>query len=214
MQREIPQGGRILPGSSTRKEAPMRRSIAMCGLVVLCVAVAACTTAPPPRVETGGPATPEPEAAPPEAPEEQAEAPEMTPGLGIPVPPGARHENLTCFTGTEDRQARIGVELINDQVAYFAFYSKWRPRTCSLDAGRGDAFSQWADADNYSTVTLADHNGELRIERESGGAYRFGFVDVDRTRYCGMPGKINGSLTVTRGKDSCVVEGIMDGHAM
>jgi hypothetical protein len=147
------------------------------------------------------------------AQEEEAETPGMTQGEPIPVPPGAHHENLTCFTGTEDRQARIGVELINDQVAYFAFYSKWRPRTCSLESARGDAFSRWSDNGKYFTVRLADHKGELRIERE-GGAYRFGFFDVDRVRYCGMPGKINGSLTVTRGKASCVVEGIMDGHAL
>lgn len=191
----------------------MSRSIAILGIAVLCAAVAACSSTPPPREEPKGPAVTEPEPATPESMQGEVETPGLTPGEPVPVPPGARHENLTCFTGTEDRQARIGVELINDQVAYFAFYSKWRPRTCSLEAGRGDALSQWSGNGNDFTVMLADHKGELRIERK-GGAYQFGFFDVDRVRYCGMPGKINGTLTVTRGKDSCVVEGIMDGHAM
>lgn len=193
----------------------MSRSIAMCGVAALCAVVAACSSTPPPREEPKAPVVTEPEAEPatPEPVQGEAETPGATPGEPVPVPPGARHENLTCFTGTEDRQARIGVELINDQVAYFAFYSKWRPRTCSLEAGRGDALSQWSGNGKYFTVTLADHKGELHIERD-GAAYRFGFFDVDRVRYCGMPGKINGSLTVTRGKNSCVVEGIMDGHAM
>jgi len=194
----------------------MSRSIAMCGIVVLCVTVAACGNVPSSRPRPSEPAAPQPESevVPPETAQDGAEASGLAQGEPVPVPPGARHENLTCFSGSEDRQARIGIELINDRVAYFAFYSKWRPRTCSLDATRGDALSRWADGEGYSTVTLADRKGELRIERKGGGTYRFGFYNVDRVRYCGMPGKINGTLTVTRGKDSCVVEGIMDGHAM
>lgn len=194
----------------------MSRLISLRGAAVLCVTLAACSNVPtsPPRPSEPEVTQPEPEVTLPETTEEEAETPGTAQGEPFPVPPGARHENLTCFSGTEDRQARIGVELINGQVAYFAFYSKWRPRTCSLDAGRGDSLSRWADGSNYSTVTLADRKGKLRIERMGGGSYQFGFVDVDRVRYCGMPGKINGTLTVTRGKGSCIVKGIMEGHAM
>lgn len=194
----------------------MSRSMAMCATVAFCFTLAACSSAPTSRPRPSEPAVeqPESEVAPPETAQEEAESPGLAQGEPIPVPPGARHENLTCFTGTDERQARIGVELINDQVAYFAFYSKWRPRTCSLDAARGSSLSRWADGEGYSTVTLPDRKGQLRIERKGGGSYQFGFYDVDRVRYCGMPGKINGTLTVTRGKDSCLVEGIMDGHAM
>ncbi len=193
----------------------MKRSIDMCGAVVLCVAVTACSNLPQPKDETTGTALPEPdnEAAAMEMEQEQSEASAMAQDQpGSPEQRRGRRENLTCFTGTKDRHARIGVELLNGQVNYFAYYSKWRPRTCSLEAGRGDPYSRWTDGGGYSTVTLADHKGQLRIERE-GGAYRFAFFDVDRGRYCGMPGKINGSLTVIRGKSSCEVHGIMDGHA-
>lgn len=137
--------------------------------------------------------------------------------MGLPVAeaprPAIRRENLACFTGDEDRHARIGVELVNDQVTYFAYYSKWKPRTCSIEAQRGGPYSRWTDNGSISTVTLVDQKGTLRIERK-GGAYRFAFVNVDRGRYCGMDGRINGSLTVTRGKRSCVVQGVMDGHAL
>lgn len=136
--------------------------------------------------------------------------------MGLPVAearPSVRRENLTCFSGTEDRHARIGVELVNNQVNYFAYYSKWKPRTCSIEARRGGPFNKWTDNGSVATVRLVDEKGMLRIERK-GNDYRFAFIDVDRGRYCGMDGKINGSLTVTRGKRSCVVQGIMDGHAL
>lgn len=188
----------------------MARAIAKCGVALLCALAGSCSNAPSSRNETGGPAPAETgsEVTGPESAQDQAEVQHLG-----EVRPGTGHENLTCSAGSEDRQARIGVKLINGEVAYFAYYSKWRPRTCSLEAGRGDGLSRWTGNGRYSTVTLADRKGTLRIEHE-GGAYRFGFVNVDRGRYCGMPGKINGSLTVTRGKANCVVEGVMDGHAM
>lgn len=138
--------------------------------------------------------------------------------MGLPIAeaparPAIRREVLACFTGTEDRHARIGVEVVNSQVTYFAYYSKWKPRTCSIEAHRDGPYSKWVDNGSTSTVRLVDEKGTLRIERK-GNDYRFAFIDVDRMRYCGMDGKINGSLTVTRGKRSCVVQGVMDGHAL
>ena len=193
----------------------MRRTARIGTVVTLCVVMNACSSLPSSRDRTG------------ESPASRRQSgtvvPEITrhpadsPGLGpsqpdAPLLQAGRREHLTCFAGTKDRHARIGVELVDDQVNYFAYYSRWRPRTCSIEAGRGDPYSRWTDNGTYSRVTLADHNGELRIVQE-GDAYRFAFFDVDRARYCGMEGKINGSLTVRRGEDSCVVEGVMDGHA-
>ncbi|MEK6594269.1 MAG: hypothetical protein AABZ67_14445 [Pseudomonadota bacterium] len=133
-------------------------------------------------------------------------------GLSVAEAPSKRLEKLTCFTGEEDRHARIGVELVNGQVTSFAYYSKWKPRTCSIEARRDGPYSRWEDKGAASTVTLTDQKGVFLIERKGGG-YRFSFRDVDRGRYCGMDGKINGSLTVMRGSSKCEVQGIMDGHA-
>jgi len=190
----------------------MMRSISQCGAIALCVAVTACSSLPPPKVETIGTAAPESDVAELGVTEDQPDIVAMAPEWA-PARPGARRENLTCYTGTDDRHARIGVQLVDGKVSYFAYYSKSRPRTCSLEAGRRDPYSRWTDSDGYSTVTLADRKGRLRIDNV-GGSYRFAFFDVDRVRYCGMQGKINGSLTVTRGKSSCEVQGVMDGHAM
>src|SRR5688500_12253050 len=55
-------------------------------------------------------------------------------------------ETLTCRLGTEDRHARIGVVVIGDKVDSFAYYSKWKPRTCSIYLQRNrDHFSRWTD---------------------------------------------------------------------
>jgi hypothetical protein len=43
---------------------------------------------------------------------------------------------------------------------------------------------------------------------------KFLFRDIDRERFCGMPGKITGSLTVTRGRAQCELEGVMDEYVM
>ncbi|MDH3314605.1 MAG: hypothetical protein OER43_02395 [Gammaproteobacteria bacterium] len=120
-------------------------------------------------------------------------------------------EQLTCFTGVRDRHARIGVQVVNGKVDYFAFYSKRKPRTCSIDVGRDSSSGRWEDKGATSKVTLMEDTGVLLIDHKSGG-YRFVFRNVDRMRYCGMYGKINGSLTVMPGKKKCVVQGIMDGH--
>jgi len=131
---------------------------------------------------------------------------------GIPFESAARRvEILTCFAGIQDRHARIGVQLVNGMVNHFSFYSKAKPRTCSIDADRNGAFSHWEDVGAVSKVTLAEEKGVLLINRKGRG-YHFLFRDVDRMRYCGMDGTINGSLTVTRGKIQCDVQGIMDGH--
>jgi len=123
-----------------------------------------------------------------------------------------RLEKLACKTGTEDRQARIGIEVFRGKVNYFAYYSKWKPRTCSIDVRRGDAYSRWEDHGATSKVTLVDDKGIFLINGKK-GRYRFVFRNVDRMRYCGMDGKINGSLTIIRGKSKCVLHGVMDGHA-
>jgi len=122
-----------------------------------------------------------------------------------------RIEKLACFTGIQDRHARIGVQLIDGKVDYFAYYSKWKPRTCSVAAERNGPYSHWEDAGQTSKVTLVDNKGFFTIDRK-GGTLRFVFHDIDRMRYCGMSGKINGSLTVVRGKSKCVIDGVMDNH--
>src|SRR4029079_12357430 len=46
---------------------------------------------------------------------------------------GVKYEKLACKIGTEDEQARIAVLLADGKVESFAYYSKWKPRTCSMD---------------------------------------------------------------------------------
>ena len=56
---------------------------------------------------------------------------------------------------------------------------------------------------------LVPRNGTLiQVNRNE---YQLFFREVDRMHYCGMMGKLNGSMTVTRGpKRQCLVNGIMD----
>ena len=118
-------------------------------------------------------------------------------------------EKLACRLGTEDQHARIAVELHNGKVNNFAYYSKWKPRTCSMEVGRGDAYSKWEDTGNVTVVTLIEDKGAFLIDHER-NRYKFIFRDIDRMRYCGMEGKVSGSLTVYRGRPQCVLDGVMD----
>ena len=117
-------------------------------------------------------------------------------------------EQLACRLGSEDQHARIAVELVGGKVNRFAYYSKWKPRTCSMEVERDDAYSKWEDYGNVTTVTLVEEKGAFLIDHER-GKYHFIFREIDRMRYCGMEGKVNGSLTIFRGNQRCVVEGVM-----
>ena len=115
-------------------------------------------------------------------------------------------EVLACRLGTEDRHARIAVVLIGGKTDSFAYYSKWKPRTCSVYLQRlRDPYSKWADNGNITTVSI--DKGAFLIEHRKNGEYHFIFRDVDRERYCGMDGVINGSLTIKRGSEQCVLDG-------
>ena len=118
-------------------------------------------------------------------------------------------EKLTCKLGTEDRHARIAVELIGGRTKSIAYYSKWKPRTCSVHIVRDDAYSNWEDTGHVTIVTLKEEKGSFLIDHEK-QFVKFLFRDIDRERFCGMAGKITGSLTVTRGREQCELEGVMD----
>lgn len=120
-----------------------------------------------------------------------------------------RLEKLSCKLGTEDRHARIAVELIGGRVKSFAYYSKWKPRTCSVYIVRDDAYSQWKDTGGVTLVTLSEEKGAFLIDHGR-RAVKFLFRGIDRERFCGMEGKITGTLTVTRGRSRCELEGVMD----
>ena len=132
--------------------------------------------------------------------------------LKMPANPGpalrGKTETLTCTDGTEDRHARIGVVLVGGKVDGFAYYSKWKPRTCSIYLQRNrDGYSRWVDKGNVTNVSL--ERGLFLIEHKP-GEYRFVFQDVDRERFCGMDGLINGSLTILKGSERCEITGIME----
>jgi hypothetical protein len=120
------------------------------------------------------------------------------------APPG-RTETLACRLGTEDRHARIAVVVVKGKTDSFAYYSKWKPRTCSIYLQRNrDMYSRWADNGALTTVNL--EKGAFLIEHKP-GEYHFIFRDIDRERYCGMDGVINGSLTIKRGNEQCMLDG-------
>src|SRR5690348_15829962 len=85
-----------------------------------------------------------------------------------------KYEKLACRIGTEDEQARIAVLLADGKVESFAYYSKWKPRTCSMDVKRDDAFSKWVDHGDTTTVTLIEDKGAFLIDH-SPGRYHFIF---------------------------------------
>ena len=128
-----------------------------------------------------------------------------------PLPKGAI-ERIDCLTGTEDRHARIAFEAQGGHVLGFAYYSKWKPRTCSIEFMRDTAGSKWRmTADG--AVRVDTPQGRFLI-RTGADAYVFKFEHVQRRRFCGMPGEINGTMTIKRGsaKPQCSATGIMDAN--
>jgi hypothetical protein len=129
--------------------------------------------------------------------------------VALPLAAATRVEKLACKTGTEDRHARIALEVVKGKVRRFAYYSKWKPDTCSVAAARGDAYSKWVDKGNVTTVTLP--KGTATIEAlNKGREIKVTFRNLDRDFYCGMDGEINGTVTVFEHKAECGIEGVMD----
>lgn len=118
-----------------------------------------------------------------------------------------KNEVLTCRLGPEDRHARIAVVLVGGKTDSFAYYSKWKPRTCSIYLQRNRDSSKWSDKGNVTTVNV--EHGAFLIEHKP-GEYHFVFRDIDRQRYCGMDGQINGTLTIRKDSEQCQLEGIME----
>jgi hypothetical protein len=119
-------------------------------------------------------------------------------------------ERIDCMSGEPDWHARIAFEAQGGQVLSFAYYSKWRPRTCSLEVKRNAAGTKWRVTPN-GAVRVHTPEGRFLI-RTSADAYVFEFEKVRRQKFCGMPGEINGTMTIKRGlsKPECSVAGIMD----
>lgn len=123
-------------------------------------------------------------------------------------PPRGPVEKYDCKIGTEDQHARIAVLAQGGEVQSVAYYSKWKPRTCSVHLQRGDAYSRWKDTGDATTITTEFGDFLIQASRTE---YQLFFREVDRMHYCGMMGKLNGSMTITRGpKRQCSVVGIMD----
>jgi hypothetical protein len=136
----------------------------------------------------------------------------VKPAAATPVavrrPPRGPIEKYDCKIGTEDQHARIAVLAQGGEVQSVAYYSKWKPRTCSVHLQRGDSYSRWQDVGDATTITTEFGDFLVQVSRSE---YQLFFREVDRMHYCGMMGKLNGSMTVTRGpKRQCSVEGIMD----
>ncbi len=119
-------------------------------------------------------------------------------------------ERIDCKSGIEDLHARMAVEARGGQVASFAYYSKWRPRTCSLEMKRDAPETKWRLTPDGATRVQTPHGMFLiRVEAD---AYVFEFVEVERRRFCGMDGETNGTMRIKRraGIPQCSVAGLLD----
>ncbi len=135
-------------------------------------------------------------------------AAKMVPRVAAKSPPRGPLEKYDCRIGTDDEHARIAVLAQGGEVQSVAYYSKWKPRTCSVHLQRGDAYSRWKDTGDATTVST--EYGDFLIQ-SSRSEFQLFFREVDRMHFCGMMGKLNGSMTVTRGpRRQCSVEGIME----
>lgn len=127
----------------------------------------------------------------------------------LPLANGAV-ERIDCLSGKEDLHARIAIEARGGQVLGFAYYSRWRFQTCSIHLQQHDAFVRWRLTEDGATRVQTPHGHFLiRADAEN---YRFEFFNVERMRYCGMYGSINGIMEVKRKAEppQCTTNGVLD----
>lgn len=121
-------------------------------------------------------------------------------------------ERIDCTNGEEDLHARMALEARGGRIASFAYYSKWKPRTCAFDFSRTSLGTKWRLTPDGAT-RVHTPQGRFLIHTRA-DAYVFEFEQVQRGKYCGMSGEINGTMTVKRGSANpeCSVSGIMDAN--
>ncbi len=143
--------------------------------------------------------------------------PEPDPGMMADVPGDKRLpaldgeiERIDCKTGIEDLHARMAMEARGGHIAGFAYYSKWRPRTCSMDIQRKDPGTKWRLTKDGATRVQTPH-GSFLI-RVHDHAFVFEFHEVERRQYCGMSGHTSGTMTIQRRSaiPECSVAGLLD----
>lgn len=129
----------------------------------------------------------------------------------LPALAGAT-ERIDCMVGEEDLHARMAFEARGGKVANFAYYSKWKPRTCALDFARTTPGTKWRVTPEGAT-RVHTPQGRFLI-RTTADSYVFEFEQVERRKYCGMPGDINGTMTIKRNvaTPECSVAGVMDAN--
>jgi len=117
-------------------------------------------------------------------------------------------EKFSCRTGPNDEQARLIVEVVKSRPMEFAFYSRLGTSVCSIHGRRGDAYTKWEDGEGGRTsVRLLVGNAQLEYRP---GYFLIKFNEVDRMRYCGAHGELNGSVEVSRNKPECGLSGVFD----
>ncbi len=117
-------------------------------------------------------------------------------------------EKFSCRTGPNDEQARLVVEVVKSRPMEFAYYSRLGTRVCSIHGRRGDAYTKWEDEEGGKTaVRLLAGSAQLEYKP---GYFLITFSDVDRMRYCGMHGELNGSVEVSSKKSECGLTGVFD----
>jgi hypothetical protein len=156
-----------------------------------------------PRIEPEGQVEPE------GGPEEADRMADVPGDRSLPSLVG-KLEQIDCKAGVEDRHARMALETRGGQVASFAFYSKRRPRTCSLDVDRDTPYVKWRQTAEGATRVQTLH-GPILIRTLRDG-YEFEFRNVARQKICGMEGTLNGTMTIRRNsaKPECSVSGLLD----
>ena len=107
-------------------------------LVLIAVLLGACAQRPPATQPDQPQPQPQPQVEPP-AVVEPPPVEKMDPMADVPgdkplaVALQGAVERIDCMKGTDDLHARIAIEARGGQVMNFAYYSKWKPRTCALD---------------------------------------------------------------------------------
>lgn len=129
----------------------------------------------------------------------------------LPVLQGAL-ERIDCTSGVEDLHARMAIEARGGQVASFAYYSKWKPRTCSLDFDRSDPKVKWRLTPEGTTRVQTPEG--IFVIYASADAYTFEFQKISRQKFCGMLGQINGTMTIMRNTQPpvCTATGVLDAN--
>lgn len=111
-------------------------------------------------------------------------------------------ENLRCSSGKDQFTDTLSLEVENEKVLGFKYFTTAGAYSCDVSAHRGDEDTNWS---NQGKITTIKFNEGSTIIEQKGNTYLVRFVDLSHIYHCGMNGQLAKQVLISRNNNKCII---------